>query len=377
MNNQNPTPEQPRIPGVRYRKVQRERYVDVEFRGQVKRRKEKYHEWVPVPPVNLDRLYLRAVIAIAVSLTLIAVVWSTTAIGRLLSGMVPGHEGAGYIAALAFEVPWVACLMVQWILRDQPERAKAALIAGWVGLGVVVTAVVIDGFELNMPKVGAVAACVSVLAKGLWWIVLRLVHVPLDEEHAGWLEASRQDLAVTRVMLGEQSRLTATEAWMAQVYGTDSSAIAVTGRAPLSELPAVSGHVPDMPAPVSAQVIPPAAPAAPPAAPVPAPVPPVVPAVPAVPAPVNAPVDSGSSVPSVPPVEPEQPAAPQPPVPPVTQINRSPIAEICRAEIKGDPKVSDADLVDAVKKAGHPDRPNLADTVRRTALRIDPKRKAS
>nr|WTB35082.1 hypothetical protein OG781_41550 [Streptomyces sp. NBC_00830] len=67
----------------------------------------------------------------------------------------------------------------------------------------------------------------------------------------------------------------------------------------------------------------------------------------------------------------------QAPVPPVTKIDRQSIAAIIRTAIAHNRKVSDADLVTAVKAAGHPDRPNLADTVRRTALRVDPSRKAS
>ncbi|WP_086779554.1 hypothetical protein, partial [Streptomyces griseus] len=245
--------QQRSIPGVRYKKVKRTRRVPFEWRGQMKMRTEKYEEWVPVPPLNLDRVYLRAVIAIALGLTLVAAVWSTTAIGRLLKDMVPGHEQIGYVGALAFEVPWVGCLLVQWLLRDEPDRARPAVIGGWIGLGVVVGAVVVDGFELAMPLVGAVAAFVSILAKGFWWIVLRMVHRPLDEEHAGQLDAVRQGIAVDRVLMRERSTITAQEAYLIGVYGPDAMA-SLPGPVAAPELTAGPGWAPDMSGTVSAQV---------------------------------------------------------------------------------------------------------------------------
>ncbi|XVV35008.1 hypothetical protein ACQPXT_13570 [Streptomyces sp. CA-100214] len=261
MTDQQPQP-QPRIPGVRYRRVKREDYVPVTFNGETKLRKREWDEYVPVPPVNLDRLYLRAVIGIAVFLTVVAVVWSTSAIGRLLGGLVPGHPEIGYLGAASFEVPWVTCLMVQWILRYQPERAKAVSIAGWVGLGIVVSAIIIDGVHLGLVEVGVVGAFVSIMAKGMWWVILRLFHVPLDEDHAGWLGAKRQELAVARVMLGEQQSMGSTEAYLTATLGYQpgtGEALTVGQPVPAPELPAAA------PAPVveAAQPTAPSVPAGP------------------------------------------------------------------------------------------------------------------
>ncbi|MFD3978312.1 hypothetical protein ACFWR6_06965 [Streptomyces griseus] len=373
--------QQRTIPGVRYKKVKRTRRVPFEWRGQMKMRTENFYEWVPVPPLNLDRVYLRAVIAIALGLTLVAAVWSTTAIGRLLKDMVPGHEQIGYVGALAFEIPWVGCLLVQWILRDEPERARPAVIGGWIGLAVVVGAVVIDGFDLDMPLVGAVAAFVSILAKGFWWIVLRMVHRPLDEEHAGQLDAVRQGIAVDRVLMRERSAITAHEAYLAQVYGPDAMA-SLPGPVAPPELTAALGQAPDVSGAVSAQVSSPAAPppghgpdtsghGGVPVAPVPAP--PVAPAAPTAP-----PTQFENPVPSVPPTAPQDPPTePQePPVGPVA-ITRPGISEVCRKEIAANTAITDAELVAAVLAAGHPKKDSLADTVRRTAQRVDPKRRAS
>ncbi|MFC8463391.1 hypothetical protein [Streptomyces sp. NPDC057250] len=384
------SPNQQRTPGVRYRQVKRERYVDVEFAGEVKRRKETYYEWVPVPPVNLDRLYLRAVVGVAVMLTLVAAVWSTTAIGRLLGGMVPGHEEVGYIGAVAFEVPWIACLMVQWILRDQPERAKPVIIAGWIGLGIVVGTVVIDGINLNMPEVGAVAAFISVVAKGLWWVVLRLFHVPLDDDHAGWLDAKRQEMAVSRVMLGEKQRMGAMEAWMAEVYGTQPGAAPIVQRVQPPELAPAPAPAPQ-PAPDPAATT----------APVTvtmstAPVAPVAPSVPPVPAPVAPAAEQQVTAPATAPAPPVTPAPQQdgdeedledteseedieslveelaPKVFPVGGPFKS---DTIRAAIDQKPGISNRALVRLVEKV-HGKDPATKTTVTRTRRRIEAKRKS-
>ncbi|MGX1513990.1 hypothetical protein [Streptomyces collinus] len=312
--------QQPRIPGVRYRKVVHEEYVPVTFNGETKLRKRKRAEYVPVPPVNLDRLYLRAVIAVAVFLTAVAVVWSTSAIGRLLGDLVPGQSWVGYLGAASFEVPWVTCLMVQWILRYQPERARAVGIAGWIGLGIVVGAIVTDGARLDMIEVGVIGAFVSVIAKGMWWVVLRLFHVPLDEDHAGWLNATRQELAVARVMLGEQQQMSGTEAYLTATLGYQpgtAGSLAVGQPLPAPELPAA------VPAPAVEETPDPQPPAVPAAPPVPSAPPSVpssaaVPAAPSAPAPAAAP--SAPSVPAsaqapAPPVPPSVPSAPAPSAP--------------------------------------------------------------
>ncbi|NGO73981.1 hypothetical protein, partial [Streptomyces boncukensis] len=253
----------PRIPGVRYKKVRRTRLVETTFNGETRTTRQTYYEWEPAPPRNLDALYLRAVITIAVLLTLIAVVWSTTAIGRLLGGLVPGHEATGYLAACAFEVPWVVCLMIQWLLRYEPDRARAVSRAGWVGLAIVVTAVVVDGAHLDMVEVGIIGAFVSVVAKGLWWVIFRLFRVELGEDAAGWLQSKREDLAVGRVLLGEQQRMRGVEAYLQAVYGASGPALPSVSPDTAPDTPPVarpdttdsrSQGVPDIPPPAAQDV---------------------------------------------------------------------------------------------------------------------------
>ncbi|MFZ4160485.1 hypothetical protein ACOZDE_18940 [Streptomyces griseoincarnatus] len=318
----------PRLPGVRYRKVKRSALEPVTYNGETKMVRREWTEEVPRLPVNLDLLYVRATVCVAVLLTGVAVVWSTMAIGRQLGHLVPEHPRIGYLGAAAFELPWVTCLAIAWVLRTQPDRARPVNIAGWIGLGIVVAAIVLDGYRVGAVEVGVLGAFVSVIAKGLWWVIIGLFHVELDEDRAGWLNAKRQDLNVAKVMLGEQQRMSGMEAYLA-AFGFDSSApvrpaIGPAAPAPVGELPSA----PSAPSAASA----PSVPAGPPAAPAPpvpsAPVPSApVPSVPSVPDPV----------PSVPDDEEPEPGEQAPAVP----IGTLTIASVVRSLLARDPGLRD------------------------------------
>ncbi|MBK3634711.1 hypothetical protein JHN52_17575, partial [Streptomyces sp. MBT97] len=263
MTDQQPQP-QPRIPGVRYRKVKRTAWEPVTFNGETKMVKREWTDEVPRLPMNFDRLLVRAAVAVAVFLTGVAVVWSTMAIGRQLGHLVPEHPKVGYLGAAAFELPWVTCLAIGWVLRTQPDRAKPVNIAGWIGLGIVVAAIILDGYRVDAIEIGILGAFVSVVAKGLWWVVLGLFHVALDEDRAGWLNAKRQDLAVARVMFGEQQRMNGTEAYLAS-FGVELSAAptrpAVAPAAPAAELTTAPAEAaqPSAPSVPAGPPVPPAA----------------------------------------------------------------------------------------------------------------------
>lgn len=259
------TQQQPRIPGVRYRKVRRTAWEPVTFNGETKMVKREWTEEVPRLPLNLDVLYVRAAVGVAVFLTCVAVIWSTMAIGRQLGHLVPEHPKVGYLGAAAFELPWVTCLAVAWVLRNQPDRARPVNIAGWIGLGIVVSAIVLDGYRVEAVEVGVLGAFVSVVAKGLWWVVIGLFRVQLDEDRAGWLNAVRQDLAVERVMLAEQQRMSAAETYLAH-FGVGPVASARPTLAPPA--PVLSAPDPQPPSvPVPSAPSPVTVPAASPVAP--------------------------------------------------------------------------------------------------------------
>ncbi|MGA5202756.1 hypothetical protein [Streptomyces variegatus] len=353
MTDQQPQPHtQPRIPGVRYRKVRRTAWVPVTYKGETKMVKREWTEEVPRLPVNLDLVYVRAAVCVAVLLTGVAVVWSTMAIGRQLGHLVPEHPGVGYLGAASFELPWVTCLAISWVLRNQPDKAKPVNIAGWIGLAIVVAAIILDGYRVDAIEIGVLGAFVSVVAKGLWWVIIGLFHVELDDDRAGWLNSKRQDLAVERVMLGEQQRMSGTEAYLAH-FGVDLAARPeIAPAAPAAELPSAP----------SAPVVPaPSAPVPAPAVPVPPVTPaPAVPVVPSAPAPsapattsrervlsgLGLPLDQPGGKPAAAPSAPDPvPSAPkdEEQEAPAVPIGTPTIASVTRALLAQDPGLREVD----------------------------------
>ncbi|MFD8509659.1 hypothetical protein ACFV27_00735 [Streptomyces antimycoticus] len=357
---------QPRIPGVRYRKVKRTAWEPVTFNGETKMVKREWTEEVPRLPLNLDLLYVRAAVGVAILLTGVAVVWSTMAIGRQLGHLVPEHPRVGYLGAAAFELPWVTCLAIGWVLRTQPDRARPVNVAGWIGLGIVVSAIILDGYRVDAIEVGILGAFVSIVAKGLWWVIVGLFHVELDDDRAGWLNAKRQDLSVARVMLGEQQRMSGTEAYLAY-FGMDPAATArpaiVPAPAP-AELPSAPAGPPAAPAPSAP------APSAPPAPPAPA-APRPEPSVPAPSASTSAPDPEPSDLNDE--EEPEQEKPEQEEQAPAVPIGLVTIAAVVRTLIAKDPGLRDVERRDELIRLAaeqlpaqyEADRKKFAATVKR------------
>ncbi|NDK24697.1 hypothetical protein FSY75_09450 [Streptomyces sp. TR1341] len=333
------TEQQPRIPGVKYRKVTRYRTQTTVIDGVPSTREVPYDGWEPVPPREWDELILRGVTAIAVGFTAIAVVAGTASLGGLLDPLVPSVVAYGM--GSVFAVAWLYCLGIEWLNRTAPDRARPAKIAGWVAVVISMAAIAAYGHTLDQQWAGGFGAGIDLLAKGSWWLLLREYAVPLDADVAHWVVDQEQKLAGRALLAGRVRRLNSRGAYQRAVGGAEfQAADAILTRAETARsLPETTTE----PSPEPAPAVPP--------------------------------------VPPAPPAGEEQPTAggeqPTAPVPPVTEITRESIAAVCRTVIAANPKVTDADLVAAVKAAGHPDRPNLADTVRRTALRIDPSRKAS
>ncbi|WP_327421854.1 hypothetical protein OG763_15060 [Streptomyces sp. NBC_01230] len=320
--------EQPRTPGVKYRKVTRHREETTVIDGVPSTRNVAYDAWEPVPPREWDEMILRGATGVIVGVTGMAIVATTASLGGLLSAIVP--DVVAYGAGGLFTAAWVTAMAFEWLDRIDPERGKAARIAGWCFLLLSMGAVFTYGFTLNQPWAGGFGACIDLLSKGLWALLIRHHAVPLDEGVAHWVTQQEQKLASRELLSGRLLRLNRRAAYQRAVGGVEYQAAgAILASAQTTSLPPAE----QTPEPAPSAPVPPAA-------------------------------GEGGD---------EQKA----PVPTVTEIDRQSIAAIVREVIAHNPKVSDAELVTAVKEAGHPDRPNLADTVRRTALRVDPSRKAS
>lgn len=337
--------DQPRVPGVRYRKETRQREEVVEIDGQPEPRTVEYTVWVPIPPRDWDRIIVNVLTCAAVVVTLLAVTGTTASIGTLLAALIPAL--IAYSVALIFDVVWLACIAVEWLERLDPARARAARIAGWVSLGISMGAVVAFGYHHNETVAGVVGSMVSLLAKGLWVFVLRYHAVPLSESVAFWLNRRRQKAAASVALAKQMRRLDAYDAYMLAAFGPEAArAHQITTHA----APALGQAPGTVPHPVSDQA---SAQSEPPAAP----------------DPDNGGQDQDNGVPDT---EDET----------VVRFEKPAKADTIRAALAEDAAISEeALLAKVIAVHGKPDtereQRKLADTVRRTRQRIESKSKAS
>lgn len=342
--------QQTRLPGVRYRKIVLERDETTVIDGVPSTRKVQYAAWEPVPPRDWDELILRGVTGVTIGVTALAVVATTASVGGLLTNLI--HPFLAYCAGAVFTMNWLACMAVEWLQRGD-DRVWIPRTVGWIALAVSMGAVGAYGHTLNQLAAGVIGACIDLLSKGLWTLVMGLYRVPLDEGVRHWLTEQEQKLASKALLAIRLRRLNSQAAYLRAVGGREiDAAEAITAAAQRPDMSKAPSLPVKEPAPAPTPPTAPLAPHAPPSAP---------PAPPAPPSGQDTDADTDMSGQNR----------------EVRQMTLPPIASICRQLITADPKVTDADLMAEVKRQGHPGRANLADTVRRTALRIDPARKAN
>ncbi|MFZ3556453.1 MULTISPECIES: protein transporter Sec31 [unclassified Streptomyces] len=141
---------------------------------------------VPSAPRDWDQLAINAVTGLVTVLVLVCVVWSTVSIGDLLARVVV--EPAAYGAAAVFDLAWIALMIIEWLARFTPARARKARGAGYVALVIAMAAVGTHGWIAGDPAIGIIGAVVSGLAKGTWTILLDYQAAPLDPRTAAFLE---------------------------------------------------------------------------------------------------------------------------------------------------------------------------------------------
>ncbi|MFD3517730.1 hypothetical protein [Streptomyces sp. NPDC058657] len=208
----------PPIPGVRYKAVERTRTTTTDINNDPRETPETYRVYVPRPARDLDRALRLGVVTLAVLVTTLAIIWSTASIGDLLA--VVTVAAIAYGAAAVFDAAWIACMAVEWLERHDPKRAEPARNAGWAFLAGSVGAIVAHGWIFGDIAIGAVGGAVSVVAKGLWMIVMRLYAVPLGEGPRSWLSQRRQELAAEAVISAELRRFDTAQARHAALYGS-------------------------------------------------------------------------------------------------------------------------------------------------------------
>lgn len=157
-------------------------------------------------PFNLDATLRRALFTLAIVMTLGAIVWGTVAIGGMLTLLAP--PWAAYLVAGVFDAGWAACLIAEWLLRYDSDRARIPVIAGLVLLAVSVAAIVIHGVRADAVLVGIVGALVSAAAKGVWAIGMHTIRIKLDPKYEAYLRTRQQQTGTELALaLGERDHM--------------------------------------------------------------------------------------------------------------------------------------------------------------------------
>lgn len=384
--NDTPSPEsQPRMPGVKYAKETRYRQETTTIDGVSSTRSVPYEVLVPVPPRDWDEVILRGVTGLAMGITGLAVVGTTASVGGQLSELL--NPVISYGVGVIFSGTWLAAMGLEWVLRTDPERAKPARICGWIALAISMTAVFSYGHAHGQDIAGGVGACLDLLAKGLWALLIHTHRVPLSDGVRNWL-VDQEGTAAGRALLSRKiARLNRNEAYQRAVGGREYQAAGaiITTEEQVQELPApvvVTERLPVAPVVPVAPVAPPVPPVQPlsgQTGPVPAPIAPQAPVPPVsgqTAGQVSVPVAGGGQAPVPPqsgqgaPVSGQTSGqqAPQGSHPNVTLFGPSRAATI-RNALAADPNITDEALTDLVR-AAHGDSKNLADNVRRERSRV-------
>ncbi|MFK0217744.1 hypothetical protein ACIQWN_06055 [Streptomyces vinaceus] len=159
------------------------RMVDRTIDGTTHQVPEPYTVRTPKLPLDKDRAALIGVSALVLTLTLVAIVWSTHSIGTLLGG------GVGYAAGVVFDVAWLAVLLLEWMARFDPAKREFPRRVGW-GLALVAAAAIfLEGLLAGGWQMAAVGAAVSIVAKVLWWAVFKHIDKDLSPGDAAWVAA--------------------------------------------------------------------------------------------------------------------------------------------------------------------------------------------
>lgn len=153
---------------------------------------EHYAVAVPVLPRDWDQVALRAAASLVLTLTVISVIWSTYCIGILLG------RGAGFAAAVVFDLGWIVNILLEWLSRFDPAKRGFSKRLGWALLAATMGAILWHGLSVGRPALGVVGAGVSLFAKTLWFGVMRFVDRDLSKADAAWVrqEMSRANAAL-------------------------------------------------------------------------------------------------------------------------------------------------------------------------------------
>jgi hypothetical protein len=160
-----------------------------------------------VTVVDVHRIIRRAVTAVTVFVVAVALVWSVTSIGALLSLGAP--TWVAYLAAGAFDLSWAVLMAAEWTMQYD-SRKWIPRAAGWLALAVSMTAIATEGALHAGVWIGVIGALISLLAKGLWTVMMMITERPLSNE-------SYQIVQQKRSRVNEELALTITDREMIRI----------------------------------------------------------------------------------------------------------------------------------------------------------------
>lgn len=136
----------------------------------------------PVMPRNWDRIAVRVVVGLVVTLTGAAITWSTWSIGELL------HGGPGYLAAGVFDLAWGVCILLTYLGRFDAEKREFSDRLGWALLIATMGLIFWHGMERGSVGMAVGGAAVSLFAKVLWLGVMKHTNRELSPEDQAWVK---------------------------------------------------------------------------------------------------------------------------------------------------------------------------------------------
>ncbi|MBW8704401.1 hypothetical protein MBT84_32860 [Streptomyces sp. MBT84] len=183
----------------------RKRLVDHTVDGVTHQVEKPYRERVPVLPADWDSRAIKAASGLVLVLTMVAIVWSTVSIGQLLQG------GAGYAAAVLFDVSWLTVLILEWLGRFDPDKREFARNMGFGLVGITAGAIFWHGWLLGSIPLAVVGAAVSVIAKALWMAIFKHVEKPLSDADRQWVDAEVSKANAKLAVAGVRRRVAVAE----------------------------------------------------------------------------------------------------------------------------------------------------------------------
>jgi hypothetical protein len=256
MNQHTAHEQQPRLPGVRYRRVTLERDETTVIDGIPSTRKVPYDVWEPVPPRDWDDVILRGVTGVTLGVTGLAVVATTASVGGLLTRLI--RPELAYAVGVVFTLTWLCCHGVEWLQTRGGGQAYGARVAGWVALAISMGAVITYGHTLDQTAAGVVGGSIDLLSKGLLTLVMGLYRVQLNPDTAHWLRDQEQRLTGKAYLAVKLRRINRHATYLRAVGGREMDvAEAITT---VTQGPGSSAIVPG-PRPAAAPAVPPVPPA--------------------------------------------------------------------------------------------------------------------